>query len=60
MSPFKSRAQAKWAFANKKKWAAAWEDMTPNIKSLPLHVKKKKKPAKPKSKRKTTSKTKKR
>jgi hypothetical protein len=41
--PFKSKAQQKWAFANKKSWAKLWAKHTKNIKSLPKRVRKKKK-----------------
>ena len=41
--PFRSRAQARWAFANKKKWAKKWADHTSGWKSLPERVKKRKK-----------------
>lgn len=44
--PFKSKAQEKFLFANKPEMAKEWADETPNIKSLPNKVKKKK----PKSK----------
>ena len=40
--PFKSKAQQRWAFANKKKFAKRWAKKTKNIKSLPKRVKKKK------------------
>ena len=33
--PFKSKAQAKWAFANKQPWAQKWADLTPNVSALP-------------------------
>ncbi len=49
--PFKSKAQARWMFANDPEMAARWEDHTPGgIKSLPEKVKKK--ATKPKSPRK--------
>lgn len=41
--PYKSLKQMSWAFANKKPWAKEWASKTPNAKSLPLRVKKKKK-----------------
>ena len=40
--PFKSKAQQKWAFANKKKFAKRWARMT-NFKSLPKRARRKKK-----------------
>lgn len=40
--PFKSKAQAKWMFANKPKMAKEWAEETPNIKKLPRRLKKKK------------------
>lgn len=40
--PFKSKAQQKEMFANQPKIAKRWAKETPNIKSLPEHVKKKK------------------
>jgi len=40
--PFKSKAQARWAFANKKKFAKKWAKIT-NFKSLPKRKRKKKK-----------------
>ena len=40
--PFKSKAQAKWMFANKPKMATEWEDTTKSIKALPNKVKGKK------------------
>lgn len=39
--PFKSKAQMKWAFANKMPWAQKWADMTV-VKKLPNEVVKKK------------------
>lgn len=39
--PFRSQAQMKWAFANKKPWAKEWADKTPNPGSLPLKAEKK-------------------
>ena len=42
MSPFKSKAQAKWMFANKPKMAKEWASKTKSIKSLPAHKKKSK------------------
>ena len=39
--PFKSRAQEKWAFATKQKFAKKWADMSEG-KKLPKRVKKKK------------------
>jgi hypothetical protein len=47
MMPFKSKAQAKYLFANKPEMAKEWANETPDIKKLPNKVKKK---AKPKSK----------
>jgi len=41
LMPFRSKAQEKWAFANKKPFAKKWAKMT-NQKSLPKRVKKKK------------------
>jgi hypothetical protein len=41
MSPFKSRAQVKWMFANKPKMAKEWASKTKNIKVLPKKKKKK-------------------
>lgn len=41
--PFKSKAQQKFMFAKKPKLAKEFAEHTPNIKSLPEHVKKKKK-----------------
>lgn len=40
MSPFKSKAQQKWMFANKPKMAKQWAKETKNIKRLPKKVKK--------------------
>jgi hypothetical protein len=40
--PFKSKAQARWMFANKPAMAKRWEDVTPSIKKLPNKVKTKK------------------
>lgn len=40
--PFKSKAQAKWMFANKPKMAKEWASETPSIKSLPKKKKSKK------------------
>jgi hypothetical protein len=40
--PFKSKAQAKWMFANKPQMAKKWADHTPNIKALPKKKSKKK------------------
>jgi hypothetical protein len=40
--PFKSKAQAREMFANQPKIAKKWAKITPSIKSLPEHVKKKK------------------
>jgi len=37
--PFKSKAQAKWMFANKPKMAKEWASETPSIKKLPKKVK---------------------
>lgn len=39
--PFKSKAQQGFLFANHPKIAKRWAKETPNIKSLPEHVKKK-------------------
>lgn len=44
--PFKSKAQERWMFANKPKMAKEWASETPNIKALPVKVKKKKTTAK--------------
>ena len=33
--PFKSKAQAKWMFANKPKMAKEWASKTPSFKKLP-------------------------
>jgi hypothetical protein len=41
--PFKSKAQQKFMFSQKPKLAKEFAEHTPNIKSLPEHVKKKKK-----------------
>jgi hypothetical protein len=41
--PFKSKAQEREMFANQPKIAKRWAKITPDIKSLPEHVKKKKK-----------------
>lgn len=41
--PFKSKAQEREMFANQPKIAKRWAKETPDIKSLPEHVKKKKK-----------------
>lgn len=38
--PFKSKAQAKWMFANKPGMAKEWASATPSIKKLPNKVKK--------------------
>jgi hypothetical protein len=43
MSPFKSKAQQAWMFANKPKMAKRWAKETPSIKRLPRKVKKAKK-----------------
>ncbi len=40
--PFQSKAQARFMFAKHPAIAKRWEDMTPSIKALPQHVKKKK------------------
>lgn len=40
--PFKSRAQAKWMFANKPGMAKEWASKTKSMKSLPKKAKKKK------------------
>ena len=40
--PFKSKAQAKFLFANKPEMAKEWASETPDIKKLPKKVKKKK------------------
>lgn len=40
--PFKSKAQAKYMFANHPKMAKEWAKKTKSIKSLPKKVKKKK------------------
>lgn len=42
MSPFKSKAQAKWMFSNKPKMAKEWASKT-NFKKLPNKVKRGKK-----------------
>ena len=42
MSPFKSKAQAKYMFKNKPKMAREWASKTKNIKRLPSRIKKKK------------------
>lgn len=39
--PFKSKAQAKWMFANKPKMAKKWAAHTPSIKRLPVRKKRK-------------------
>jgi hypothetical protein len=46
--PFKSKAEARWMFANKPAMAKRWAKETPSIKKLPEKVKKKK--SKPKKK----------
>lgn len=38
--PFKSKAQAKWMFANKPKMAKEWASKTKSIKALPVKAKK--------------------
>lgn len=40
--PFVSKAQARWMFKNKPKMAKEWAKMTPDIKSLPKRVKRRK------------------
>jgi hypothetical protein len=40
--PFKSKAQAKWMFANKPEMAKKWAKHTKSIKKLPKKLKKKK------------------
>lgn len=35
MSPFKSKQQAKWMYANKPEMAKEWAAKTPSIKALP-------------------------
>jgi hypothetical protein len=40
--PFKSKAQQRWMFENNPEMAKEWASKTPNIKSLPEKVKKKK------------------
>ena len=42
MSPFVSKAQRKWMFANEPEIAKRWAKETPKGKRLPKHVKKKK------------------
>ena len=42
MSPFKSKAQAKYMFANMPATAKRWAKKTKNIKRLPSRIKKKK------------------
>lgn len=37
--PLKSKAQAKWMFANKPEMAKEWASVTPSIKALPTRVK---------------------
>lgn len=41
--PFKSKAQQRFAFGTDQPWALKWAHLTPNIKKLPEHVRKKKK-----------------
>jgi len=41
--PFKSKQQEKWMFATKPEMAKQWAKETPNQKTLPKKVKKKKK-----------------
>jgi len=41
--PFRSKAQARWMYATHPKMATKWEEHTPNIRGLPLRVKKRKK-----------------
>lgn len=41
--PFKSKAQAKWMFANKPEMAEKWAKHTKNMKKLPKRVSKKSK-----------------
>lgn len=36
--PFKSKAQARWMFANKPKMAKEWAEHTPSMKSLPNYT----------------------
>jgi hypothetical protein len=38
--PFRSKAQARWMFANKPKMAKRWAQHTPSIKALPRKAKK--------------------
>jgi len=38
--PFKSKAQQGFMYAKHPKIAARWEDETPDMKHLPMHVKK--------------------
>ena len=38
--PFKSKAQANEMFANQPEIAKKWAKLTPNLKTLPEHVKK--------------------
>lgn len=40
--PFVSKQQERWMFANKPKMAKEWASKTPDIRSLPQRVKKKK------------------
>ena len=40
--PFKSKSQQRWMYANKPDMAKKWSDHTPEHKSLPEKVKKKK------------------
>lgn len=35
--PFKSKAQMRWAFANKKPWAEEWEAATKHPEKLPAY-----------------------
>lgn len=38
--PFKSKKQARWMFSQKPEMAKEWASKTPNIKSLPMKVRK--------------------
>ncbi len=42
MCPFRSKKQMKWMFATKPEMAKEWAAKTPNIKALPVKVKKSK------------------
>lgn len=42
MSPFRSKAQARWMYATHPEMAKEWAQATPSIKALPARVGKKK------------------